>query len=277
MPQVSQHDPNYIYQNVFNGVWYNELNKDSGEAHFDFSPDTLSTTTSTILICDWEARYLLINSFRNLEHPTIKYCFAETFDLKPSGLPLGLGTWQYAHIEVGYRTLFFDPTDLKEVHVKTRSQSITLPAAAMEFQDEENNDPSSQSLPIDPAIPIAFQDIAVTLHLQSTIDEPTWDSCKNCVNQSAINVVGPGGLTWPAGHLLYLGWDIDEKFTSGGKIFEVTHNFLGAPVDHRKEFNPSTGDFELVSTKVGGNFKFGQADFNQLAGVNTLPQGPPGV
>lgn len=262
MAQVSKNDPTYFYQQSIqtNGgpqVWYNELNKDSGVESYDWSPDTLGIGATLIVRCDWQDRYDLMGAFKNQQHPDVAWMFAETFNMKPSGPPLGYRSWPFAHIEIGYKNFSFDPTDFKEVHVKASAQTIIIPGNTLQYTSGDTiQDITPVFLPM--------SDIEVTLHFQPLVNEDAYAAIQNTVNAAPFNVVGTGGHTWPAGHLLYLGWDIDEKFTLAGKVFEITHRLLGSPVDQRQQFNKATGDFELVNTINGNNYIYNSGDFSVL-------------
>lgn len=256
------------YDLTISGVSCNELHEGQGKESFDFTPENRQFAATRIFLCNWADRYTLLNGLKGQAHPAISGIYAQGFSVEGIGKPTGTTQnpyqWEKAKLTVGYKNFAYNPVDMKEIAVETSAETISLKGDS--FEHESGGSDMEKKVDIDPKVFLAYTQITVTKHQQTSIAEATWDGFINCVNSAPFAVsTSPGFKTWPAGMLLYMGYAFTQKIDSGNvKTYEVSHKFLGSQIDHRMEFNPNTGDWDLVTTKVGGNYKYDQADFSGI-------------
>lgn len=258
-------DPIYI-----GGVACKEMHDGSGKSSFDFSPDNKQLAAQQVFVCPWGDRYTVVNALRYAEHPDILFCYATTFDVAPWGKSTGYDSWESAKITVGYKNFPFKTTDYKEVSVDVSAENVSCQSDGWEFEDGASA--SDKRVDVDPQQMVSFAQITIVMHNQSSVNEPLWASLLNKVNSGEMHLTTGGTwYHWPAGHVLYLGYSVNQKVSNTGISYEVTHKLIGNfQFDHRAEFNPhaaadpTQANRTKVKHKATGEYKYKSADLTVL-------------
>jgi hypothetical protein len=194
------------------------------------------------------------------EHPVYGGLFADTVDIEPLS-----GLFKDAILNVAYKPSEFDPTEptvIREDRIGIASEVFPLMKESFKFGDGKSGSRDAEYL-------VAYLHYSVTLKNVSTVPIGAVINCLNKVHSGTMTVkIGNGSSTTvPGNQVLYNGIeDIVVGYTSSGpQKFDVTHNFLVAPISLQKEYNPySTAANVWDRFEVVTPTKYGTANFSSL-------------
>jgi hypothetical protein len=211
----------------------------------------------------------LIMSARK-RHPLLSNLWVSEVGIKPVGKPLGESRWEYAELDVAYKTFPYNPEsesqDLSEVQVDVAGDIVQLNRNGVEFDNEES-DPANRIVDNDSPVLVSYLNITQTFHRVTLLPLSAMYTLFNTVNNATVTFDCGNGVTqsFDAGYVLYCGGSASQKTTSEGiSHWTVSHKFLVSSRDHREEFNPRTGQWEKVKTKGGSDYKYGEGDFSLI-------------
>lgn len=204
----------------------------------------------------------LLSTFAS--HPIFTTMKVDNIDGEPWGQSEAVSTWNLYRLKITYKTPEWGggETEYKDEQYSIGGEIITIPGESVYYDGEET--PSGKEDDVN--LPMAMGNLTITLYNVSSINYPVIWSTLNKVNSS----------TWyglEAGRALYLGADTSKKTTSAGSKKTVSHKFSISQYDHRSKFNPKTGLYEKLKTRVGDNYLYEEADFTVL-GVGSSPSFP---
>ena len=170
-----------------------------------------------------------------------------------------------ARLIATYETLPFDPEDDDPAgespgRFLTESLSIggrlvTLPKQAFKWSSDSGELAEADSSP-GRLLPQA--EYRLTRHRVPTLPKSVIFAALGKVNGSTFGQAA-------AGTLLFLGAEARREHTGGGsKAWEIDLRFAYEPQGHNNQFRASTGEFEQLVTKSGGDALYDSADFAAL-------------
>lgn len=194
------------------------------------------------------------------EHPLYVGLFVDTVDIEPLN-----GLFKEAVLVVGYKPSEFDPlepTVIREDRIGIASNVVPLMKESFKFGDGKSGERDADYL-------VAYIHYSVTFKNVSTVPIGAVMTCYSKVHSGTMTVkIGSGSSTTvPGDQVLYNGIeDIVVGYTSSGpQKFDVTHNFLIAPISLQKEYNPySTAGNVWDRFEVVTPTKYGTANFSSL-------------
>jgi hypothetical protein len=147
---------------------------------------------------------------------------------------------EQAYIEIAYKPLEFDPTEpalIREDRLGLANEVIPLAAHSVKFGDGTKADNEEDFL-------LTYMTYKVTLKNVTTVPMSAVLNCLNKVHSGTMTLrVGATNLgSCPGDQVLYQGIDdIVVGYTSAGvQRFDLTHNFLIAPIGLNKMYNPNS-------------------------------------
>jgi hypothetical protein len=248
-------------------VNYQEI-YDSNRESIQLDPSTLKMTAKRTLQCAWDSRYQLINNEYFQPHPSLAWVYAVNFDVEPVGTASAENTYVNANVVITYVSLDYIPTvgggQGVTVECDVSSKVYTIPSSAFVFSSGSSN--AANSMQTSTQIHMSYANYTMTRKNLAALNEGTWAGLINNVNSVAMTISGdPEAYSWGIGSLLYLGYSYRQKYCLGSWLYTVSHKFIGSfSASHNQEFNPSSGQFETVKSRVGGNEKYKSGDLTVL-------------